>query len=84
MHPGRARRTARSAGRSAIAAILTWFVALATGSAPWGLRNLSAYALRYGAQLNAYVFLLTDGYPHASPLEGADERRREPSVDAAA
>jgi len=57
----------------AIAAILTWFVALATGSAPWGLRNLSAYALRYGAQLNAYLYLLTDRYPHASPLEGADE-----------
>jgi hypothetical protein len=53
------------------AAILTWFVALARGTAPWGLRNLSAYALRYGAQLNAYVWLLTDVYPHASPLEGA-------------
>ena len=47
-------------GALSIAAILTWFVALATGSAPWGLRNLSAYALRYGAQLNAYLFLLTE------------------------
>ncbi|MEN3341680.1 MAG: hypothetical protein V7644_1084 [Actinomycetota bacterium] len=54
-----------------IAAVLTWFVALVTGSAPWGLRNLSAYALRYGAQVNAYLYLLTDAYPHASPLEGA-------------
>ena len=54
-----------------VAAFLTWFVALVRGSAPWGLRNLSAYALRYGAQLNAYVYLLTDAYPHASPLEGA-------------
>ena len=53
-----------------IAAFLTWFVALARGSAPWGLRNLSAYALRYSAQTNAYVLLLTDAYPHASPLEG--------------
>jgi hypothetical protein len=53
------------------AAFLTWFVALVRGAAPWGLRNLSAYALRYAAQLNAYVFLLTDVYPHASPLEGA-------------
>jgi len=35
------------------------------------LRNLSAYALRYGAQVNAYIYLLTDAYPHASPLEGA-------------
>lgn len=56
----------------AVAAVLTWFVALATGSAPWGLRNLSAYALRYNAQFNAYLYLLTDRYPHASPLEGAE------------
>ena len=54
-----------------IAAVFTWFVALVRGSAPWGLRNLSAYALRYSAQLYAYLFLLTDAYPHASPLEGA-------------
>src|SRR4051794_1316418 len=57
----------------AVTAILTWFVALFTGAAPWGLRNLAAYALRYAAQLNAYAFLLTDAYPHASPLEGADQ-----------
>src|SRR5258706_14752017 len=55
----------------AVTAILTWFVALFTGAAPWGLRNLAAYALRYAGQLNAYAYLLTDAYPHASPLEGA-------------
>jgi hypothetical protein len=55
----------------AVAALLTWFFALATGAAPWGLRNFAAYALRYGAQLNAYGYLITDAYPHASPLEGA-------------
>jgi hypothetical protein len=54
-----------------VAAVLTWFVALVTGAAPWGLRNFAAYALRYGAQLNAYGYLITDAYPHASPLEGA-------------
>ena len=54
-----------------VASIITWFVALFTGAAPWGLRNFSAYALRYAAQLNAYAYLLTDAYPHASPLEGA-------------
>ena len=53
-----------------VAAFFTWFVALVRGSAPWGLRNLSAYALRYSAQVNAYFLLLTDAYPHASPLEG--------------
>jgi hypothetical protein len=58
-----------------VAAVLTWFASLATGAAPWGLRNLMAYALRYDAQTNAYLLLLTDAYPHASPLEGeaADE-----------
>jgi hypothetical protein len=54
-----------------VAAFLTWFVALFTGAAPWGLRNFSAYALRYASQLNAYAFLITEAYPHASPLEGA-------------
>ena len=53
-----------------VAAFLTWFVALVRGSAPWGLRNLSAYGLRYSAQVNAYLLLLTEAYPHASPLEG--------------
>jgi hypothetical protein len=51
-------------------AFLTWFYALVKGSAPWGLRNLAAYALRYDAQTQAYLLLLTDVYPHASPLEG--------------
>jgi hypothetical protein len=59
-------------GALASAAVLTWFYALLKGSAPWGLRNLSAYALRYDAQTNAYLLLVTDAYPHASPLEGAD------------
>jgi hypothetical protein len=53
-------------------ALLTWFYALVKGAAPWGLRNLAAYALRYDAQTQAYVLLLTDSYPHASPLEGED------------
>lgn len=55
------------------AAVLTWFYALARGAAPWGLRNLSAYALRYDAQTQAYLAFLTDRYPHASPLEGVEE-----------
>jgi len=54
------------------AAVLTWFYALVKGAAPWGLRNLSAYALRYDAQAYAYALLLTEAYPHASPLEGED------------
>lgn len=63
---------ASSLGAAAItAAVLMWFYALARGSAPWGLRNLSAYALRYSAQVWAYLLFVTDEYPHASPLEGA-------------
>jgi len=54
-----------------VCAVFTWFVALVRNSAPWGLRNLMAYGLRYAAQVNAYLFLITDAYPHASPLEGA-------------
>jgi hypothetical protein len=56
-----------------VAAVLMWFYALVTGSAPWGLRNFAAYALRYGGQVNAYLYLLTEAYPHASPLEGEAE-----------
>ena len=59
-------------GALVASAVLTWFYALAKGSAPWGLRNLSAYALRYDAQVEAYLLFLTDSYPHASPLEGDD------------
>ena len=47
------------------------------GSAPWGLRNLAAYALRYDAQTAAYFLLITDAYPHASPLEGAPTPQHE-------
>jgi hypothetical protein len=47
---------------------------------PEGLRNLGASCIRYTAQLDAYLFLLTDRYPFASPvLEGA-EPAPEPSV----
>lgn len=53
-------------------AVLTWFYALVRGRASWGLRNLAAYAVRYDAQLQSYGLLLTDAYPHASPLEGGD------------
>ena len=68
-------------------AVLIWFYALVTGRAPEGLRNLSAYALRYNAQAGAYFVLLTDVYPHASPLEGgseADARAGTVELDVAA
>jgi hypothetical protein len=59
------------------ASILTWFAALVRGSAPWGLRNLMAYGLRYLGQTNAYLYLITDCYPHASPLEGEEQPQQQ-------
>lgn len=54
-----------------LCAVYTWFVALIRGVAPWGVRNLMAYGFRYAAQANAYLYFVTEAYPHASPLEGA-------------
>jgi hypothetical protein len=50
-----------------VAAFLGWFAALATGRMPEGLRNLGAYALRYSAESNSYLYVLTDRYPYSSP-----------------
>jgi hypothetical protein len=50
-----------------VVGILGWFAALVTGRMPTGLRNLGAYIIRYQSQTNAYFFVLTDAYPHASP-----------------
>lgn len=47
--------------------LLGWWAALFTGRMPEGLRNLGAVSLRYSAQVNAYVFLLTDRYPYSAP-----------------
>jgi Domain of unknown function (DUF4389) len=52
----------------ALGSILIWFYALVLGRAPQGVQRTGAYAIGYGAQLNCYVFLLTDRYPHSSPL----------------
>jgi hypothetical protein len=50
-----------------IVAFLGWWYALFTGRMPEGLRNVGAVSLRYSAQTNAYLFLLTERYPFASP-----------------
>ena len=56
-----------SAGVAAVAAFLTWFVAVARGHATSGLRDLMTYALGYGAQAGGYLLLLTDRYPSSDP-----------------
>lgn len=48
-------------------AVLGWFAALFTGTMPPGLRNAGALALRYGAQVNGYLFMVTDAYPYGGP-----------------
>ena len=54
-----------------VLAILGWWVGLVLGRMPEGLRDLGASCLRYTAQTYAYLGLLTDRYPYASPvLEG--------------
>lgn len=54
-------------GAAAAAAFLAWFAILARGRAPQGLRDLTAYALGYGAQASGYLLLLTPRYPTSEP-----------------
>jgi hypothetical protein len=56
-----------------------WFFALATGRMPGGFRNAGAMAIRYLAQTNAYWFVVTDTYPHASP--GLHEPERDEQLE---
>ena len=44
------------AGAAFVAAILSWFYALARGRVPRGLRNLGAFELRYAAQVYGYAY----------------------------
>lgn len=46
-----------------VLAFVGWFVALATGRMPQGIRDLQAFCLRYSQQTNGYLFLLTERYP---------------------
>jgi hypothetical protein len=49
-----------------IVAFLGWFYALATGRMSQGMRDLSAWLLRYEVQTYGYVGLLTSRYPSLS------------------
>jgi hypothetical protein len=64
-----------------VVAVLGWLAALVIGRMPAGLRDLGVAALRYQAQVNAYVFLLTWRYPDSSPvLVGRVEPPPEPAL----
>lgn len=47
-------------------AFIGWFIALVIGRMPKGMRDLSAYCLRYEAQTYGYLMILTDRYPSFS------------------
>lgn len=47
-------------------AVIAWFACLFTGAMPLGLRNLVAWVVRFNAQTNGYLLLLTDRYPNFS------------------
>jgi hypothetical protein len=49
-----------------IVSFLGWFVCLALGRLPEGMRNLGGYCLRYEMQTYAYLSLLTQRYPSLS------------------
>jgi hypothetical protein len=49
-----------------VVALVGWFVALVLGRMPKGMRDLSAYCLRYEAQTAAYLMALTSRYPSFS------------------
>jgi hypothetical protein len=60
-------------GLLGIVAFLGWFTCLARARMPRGLRDAAAYALAYSAQLDAYLFLLTDRYPNSDPFAALEE-----------
>jgi hypothetical protein len=64
-------------GVAVLAAVLLWWVGLILGRAPRGLRDLVAYCIGYGAQLSAYLFLVTDRYPYSGPNAFVSERQEE-------
>jgi hypothetical protein len=66
-------------GAMLVAAFLGWFAALFTGRMPRNLRQAQVFALRYNAQLYAYLLLLTDRYPYASPAPPAAAAPGEPT-----
>lgn len=49
-----------------VVAFIAWFVILFTGAIPAGMRDLNAWILRFTAQTDSYMSLLTDRYPSFS------------------
>lgn len=60
-----------------VTAFFGWFVSLALGRMPRSFREAQAYALRYGVQSSAYLWLLTGRYPYSGPSLGQPEPEPE-------
>lgn len=54
-------------GAAGTAAFLAWFAIVVRAVAPRGLRDLTLFALGYGAQAGGYLLLLTPRYPTSDP-----------------
>jgi hypothetical protein len=68
-----------------VAGFFAWFAALFTARMPRNLRQGQLLALRYNAQVHAYLTLLTDRYPYASPAPpAATATTAEPAIIAPA
>jgi hypothetical protein len=53
-----------------VVAFVGWFACLVLGRIPRGMRDLTAYCLRYQTQTYAYLFLLTSRYPSLASGSG--------------
>jgi hypothetical protein len=65
-----------------VAAIATWFTALALGRTTTGLQELGTFCLRYEVETEAYVLLVTPRYPRIVPPAAAAVSRRARSLEA--
>jgi hypothetical protein len=66
-----------------VAAFFGWFVSLALGRMPRSFREAQAYALRYGVQTSAFLWLLSPRYPYSGPALGQPEPEPEPEPELA-
>jgi len=62
-----------------LVAVGGWLYALVLGRVPEGLRDLGAAIVRYQAQTNAYLLLVTDRYPYSSPALATRASSEEPA-----
>jgi hypothetical protein len=51
-----------------LVAVVSWFVAIGIGRIPKGMRDLSAYCVRYQGQTLGYLTLVTSRYPTLNAL----------------